>query len=328
MFRVPHAIVLLLLSLVAVPSLAQQEYRGTVTLNVTDTNLAFTMSVANTSTAPQPITSIVMTLNTGLVFDTFGTVTPAVTIVPSVGANNDGSQANSVTITPTSPLMPGQTLSSSAGDIDGGTLSSISVTLNYGTTAITRSLVLAGSTWSASFQQPATPIPTGTLTLTWEAPTENTDGTPYTNPGGFKIYYGTMQGTYANSRTINDPAARNYLLDMLPYATYYVVATAFSTAGAESAYSNVASATVQSKPDVPVLAAGATVVGPEGVAYTIFQSLNNGVLVPIGTVPVGTPCNGNIGFRDESNRVMYAVPKAAVDFEGDADAELLFSLCD
>jgi hypothetical protein len=39
---------------------------------------------------------------------------------------------------------------------------------------------------------------TGTATLSWSAPTTNTDGTPVTTLIGYHIYYGTVQPDPAN----------------------------------------------------------------------------------------------------------------------------------
>jgi hypothetical protein len=77
-------------------------------------------------------------------------------------------------------------------------------------------------------------------TLSWTAPIENEDGTPLTDLAGFKIYWGTTPGSYPNSVTIDNPTVSTYVIENLAPGNYEFVATAFNEAGAESAYSNIA----------------------------------------------------------------------------------------
>lgn len=59
---------------------------------------------------------------------------------------------------------------------------------------------------------------------------------------GYRIYYGTMSGTYAKIIDVGltaTPATPSYTIyGLTPGNTYYFVATAYDTAGNESAYSN------------------------------------------------------------------------------------------
>jgi hypothetical protein len=86
----------------------------------------------------------------------------------------------------------------------------------------------------------------GSMTLSWSAPIENEDGTALTDLVGYRIYYGTAPGNYAHSVLIDNPSVTTTLIQNLVPATYYVVATAVNAAGVESAYSNVATKTVDS----------------------------------------------------------------------------------
>ena len=87
-------------------------------------------------------------------------------------------------------------------------------------------------------------VAAGSATLTWLPPTENTDGTPLTDLAGFKIYYGTEEGVYTSSLTVDNPGLTAYVVENLGPATYYFVATAFNADGVESAASNVATSQV------------------------------------------------------------------------------------
>jgi hypothetical protein len=83
---------------------------------------------------------------------------------------------------------------------------------------------------------------TGSALLTWTPPTTNTDGSPLTLTG-YKVYWGTSQGNYPNSRQI-PPGVASHVVEPLTPATWYFVVTALSATG-ESAYSNVASKVVR-----------------------------------------------------------------------------------
>jgi len=80
----------------------------------------------------------------------------------------------------------------------------------------------------------------GSITLSWTPPTQNEDGTDV-ELAAYKFYYGTSPGSYSNQVRVNSPGMSMYVLGNLTPATYYVVATAIGTNGAESAFSNEAS---------------------------------------------------------------------------------------
>lgn len=73
-------------------------------------------------------------------------------------------------------------------------------------------------------------------TLTWSAPTTNTDGTPLTDLVGYKIYYGTSSGSYSVSVDVGN--VTTYTVDSLSSGTYYFVVTAYDGYENESNYSN------------------------------------------------------------------------------------------
>jgi hypothetical protein len=84
----------------------------------------------------------------------------------------------------------------------------------------------------------------GTVTLSWEPPTENTNGTSLSNLAGFYIHYGTQSGNYSNTIQIANPGVTRYVVDKLPAGTYYFVVTAYTAAGEDSADSSQVTATV------------------------------------------------------------------------------------
>ncbi len=78
-------------------------------------------------------------------------------------------------------------------------------------------------------------------TLTWTAPTQNTDGTDLTDLAGFKVYWGTTQGgPYDDQVDINDPGVTTWVVSPLASGAWFFVATAYNAIGTESDVSNEA----------------------------------------------------------------------------------------
>lgn len=93
---------------------------------------------------------------------------------------------------------------------------------------------------SAPVQQSAP----GTVTLSWQAPTQNTDGTPLTNLAGYNIHYGTQPQDFTSVIKVSNPGVVTYVIDDLPPGTYYFSVAAFNTSGVESGLSSAVSAAV------------------------------------------------------------------------------------
>ena len=82
------------------------------------------------------------------------------------------------------------------------------------------------------------------VTLSWQGPTENADGTPLLDLTGYQIHYGTSSGLYTGSIRLQNPGITTYVLQNLPLGTYYFAITAFNSSGVESSLSGEISATV------------------------------------------------------------------------------------
>lgn len=87
-------------------------------------------------------------------------------------------------------------------------------------------------------------VATGSATLSWQAPTTRTDGSPLTNLAGFRIRYGTASGSYPNVITIPNGGLTSAMIENLPAATWYFVVSAYDSTGAESANSSPVSKTI------------------------------------------------------------------------------------
>ncbi len=78
----------------------------------------------------------------------------------------------------------------------------------------------------------------GSATLSWQAPTTRTDGSPLTNLAGYRIRYGTSPGSYPNLIGIPNGGVTSAVIENLPPATWYFVVSAYDRTGAESVNSS------------------------------------------------------------------------------------------
>ncbi len=125
-------------------------------------------------------------------------------------------------------------LSGTPGSGDAGTYSNIIISASDGTS--TASL--------PAFSIIVTQVANGSATVGWSAPTQNTDGSALTNLAGFSIYYGTSATNLNQSAQIANPGLTTYALGNLAPGTWYFAVKAYTTAGAESAISSIASKTI------------------------------------------------------------------------------------
>jgi hypothetical protein len=84
----------------------------------------------------------------------------------------------------------------------------------------------------------------GNVTLSWQAPTDNTNGSALLNLAGYVIHYGSVSKTYTSTITIDNPGLTSYVVEDLPPGTYYFSMTATTTSGAQSSLSAEASTTI------------------------------------------------------------------------------------
>jgi hypothetical protein len=95
------------------------------------------------------------------------------------------------------------------------------------------------------------------ISLSWDPPTTNTDGTLLTDLAGYKIYYGFLSGDYREIITLGNVETYT-VTGLFPNLRYFFVATAYNTSLMESDYSNEVSRVVFQAPpphipDRPVL---------------------------------------------------------------------------
>jgi hypothetical protein len=124
-----------------------------------------------------------------------------------------------------------------------GTLSGTPASTSAGTYA---NIIIAVSDGITSVSLPAFSISvnqtsSGSATLTWTPPTQNSDGSALTNLAGYKIHYGTSTSNLTQTVQVANPGLTSYVLSNLSSATWYFGVTAYTSAGTESPLSNVAS---------------------------------------------------------------------------------------
>jgi hypothetical protein len=84
----------------------------------------------------------------------------------------------------------------------------------------------------------------GSATLSWTPPTQNSNGTTLTNLAGYRIYYGTSASAMNRTVQLANPGLSRYVVENLSAATWYFTVRAYTTAGVESTSSNTATKTV------------------------------------------------------------------------------------
>jgi hypothetical protein len=79
------------------------------------------------------------------------------------------------------------------------------------------------------------------VTLSWNAPTKNADGTPLVDLAGYKVYYRTSSGNYSQNINVGNVTTKT-VSNLTDGLDYYFTVTAYDISGNESGYSNVVSA--------------------------------------------------------------------------------------
>lgn len=170
----------------------------------------------------------------------------------------------------------------------------------------------------------------GEARLSWSAPTARVDGTPLapSEIAGYRALWGTTSRAYTEEQVVDGLELE---ITGLLAGTWYFAVTAIDTAGLESAPSAEVSKTIEASPEAPPVPPSAVVVGgPDGspqLAYVIVQSSNRIALVPVGTVPPGTPCDPQQVVRDSNGVTGFVVPASSVTWTGTARRSVVVAEC-
>jgi hypothetical protein len=148
---------------------------------------------------------------------------------------------NSTTLSFTSTGLPAWlSLDSNSGVLAGtpsasdeGTTGHITITANAGGSTAT------STPFTIRVQAPG-PGASGSVKLSWLAPTQNTDGSPVTELAGYRIYYGTDPAELTELINIAGADSTSYVVDGLATGTYYFSVMAYNSSGFNSGRSNIA----------------------------------------------------------------------------------------
>lgn len=131
------------------------------------------------------------------------------------------------------------TFSTTTGRLSGtpsasGTTTGIVISVSDGTNSVSL----------PAFSIAANSVTLGSASLSWVAPTQNTDGSSLTDLAGYRIVYGTSASALNQTVELSNPSLTSYVVDQLAPGTWYFAVKAYTAAGAESSLSNVASKTI------------------------------------------------------------------------------------
>jgi len=127
-------------------------------------------------------------------------------------------------------------LSGTPASTQTGTYSNVVVSVSDG----------AASSSLAPFSITVTPATstTSNATLSWSAPTTNTDGSALTDLAGTLIHYGTSASNLNQSVQVAGATQTSYTINNLTSGTWYFGSVAYATTGAQSAMSALVSVTI------------------------------------------------------------------------------------
>jgi len=81
----------------------------------------------------------------------------------------------------------------------------------------------------------------GSVTLSWQAPTQNTDGSPLRDLSGYRVRYGTSPSSLTRTVTISNPGITSAVIADLASGTWYFAVTAVNSQQVESSLSAIVS---------------------------------------------------------------------------------------
>jgi hypothetical protein len=183
---------------------------------------------------------------------------------PAPAANH----APTISGQPATALSVGQAYSfkPAAADADGDTLTfsvtnkpawmsfnastgELTGTPGSGDVGSTSGIVLSVSDGNATaslsgFAVTVTQMSSGSATLNWGAPTQNTDGSALTNLSGYRVLYGRSADNLDNAISLSNPSVNSAVIENLSTGTWYFAVVSLGAQGAESSRSNVVSTTI------------------------------------------------------------------------------------
>lgn len=87
-------------------------------------------------------------------------------------------------------------------------------------------------------------VGSGSATVSWVAPTQNTDGSTLTDLAGYAILYGRSASDLSLSVSINNPSLSSYVVENLTSGAWFFAVVAINSNGTSSVPSDVATKTI------------------------------------------------------------------------------------
>ncbi|MFC4313335.1 putative Ig domain-containing protein [Steroidobacter flavus] len=84
----------------------------------------------------------------------------------------------------------------------------------------------------------------GSATLSWTPPTQNSDGTNLGNLASYRVMYGRTSANLDQTANVDNPSINRYVVENLSSGTWYFAVVAVNSAGVASQLSNTASKTI------------------------------------------------------------------------------------
>jgi len=125
-------------------------------------------------------------------------------------------------------------LSGTPGAADVGTYANVIVSVSDGKAA----------TSLPAFSITVAQVQLGAATLSWQPPTENTDGSPITDLAGYRVRYGRDPAQLSEIQSIPNPGITTAVVENLARGTWYFSVSAYNRDGLESDPSNLAQTSV------------------------------------------------------------------------------------
>jgi hypothetical protein len=144
----------------------------------------------------------------------------------------------------------------------------------------------------------------GSATISWTAPTKNSNGTSLTDLASYKIVFGNSSTSLTKSQSVSDPKATSATVAALATGTWYFAVRAINSKGVESPNSGIAQKSVSSATAAKSLSISVTPPAPtppptttslvvaQNPAYDVVTTNNVRTLgKQVGWIHTGLPCD-------------------------------------
>jgi len=159
----------------------------------------------------------------------------------------------------------------------------------------------------------------GTASLSWVNATTRTDGSPLTNLASINIYRGTSAtGPWTKIGSVTVPTTTYTDATAPNGVTAYYVLSSVDATGLEGPQSAPVNKAIPAAPPSPPSGITITAV----TAFYVIQQTDRFVMLPVGTVPANTPCDGT-----QSVNGYHVVPRSSVTWLGTVRPAVVVAQC-